>query len=216
VVIAGTVKVATIPIPKKFLLLRHKSLPLTHILKEMNIYSNNNMAEMLAKSIGGAQVTAALAAKSANVPIEEIQIVNGSGLGVENRISPHAVCAMLMEVERFLQPHKLTVADIFPVSGRDKRGTMYARQMPVGAAIKTGTLREVSALAGVLPTRDRGQVWFAIINRGGDVYGFRKQQDEMITSLTQKWGTLSSANPNTTNPSALLGDPKRNEKVSGV
>jgi D-alanyl-D-alanine carboxypeptidase/D-alanyl-D-alanine-endopeptidase (penicillin-binding protein 4) len=216
VAIAGTVQVATIPVLKKFSLLRHRSLPLTHILREMNIYSNNTMSEMLARSIGGAQVTAQVAANSAGVPIDEIQLVNGSGLGVENRISPRAATALLMAVDRFLQPHQLTVADLFPVSGRDKRGTMQARKIPVGAAIKTGTLRDVSALAGVLPTRDRGQVWFAIINRGGDVEGFRAQQDQLLGQLTQKWGLLPTANASKAQTPGLLGDPKRNEKISGV
>ncbi|NEQ21002.1 MAG: D-alanyl-D-alanine carboxypeptidase [Microcoleus sp. SIO2G3] len=215
VAIAGTVKVATIPLPKKFLILRHRSVSLTQILKEMNIYSNNAMAEMLAKSVGGAKVTAQIAANSAGVPLEEIHLVNGSGLGVDNRISPHAACAMLMAVQRFLEPHKLSVADIFPVAGRDKRGTMQARNMPVGSAIKTGTLRDVSALAGVMPTRDRGEVWFAIINRGGDVDGFRRQQDELLGRLSKQWGTSPTANVSTTPTTTLLGDPKRNEKISG-
>jgi D-alanyl-D-alanine carboxypeptidase/D-alanyl-D-alanine-endopeptidase (penicillin-binding protein 4) len=122
---------------------------------------------------------------------------------------------MLMAVQRFLQPHKLDVADIFPVAGRDKRGTMQARNLPIGSAIKTGTLRDVSALAGVMPTRDRGEVWFAIINRGGDVEGFRKQQDELLGHLSKQWGTSPTANVGTTPATALLGDPKRNEKISG-
>jgi D-alanyl-D-alanine carboxypeptidase/D-alanyl-D-alanine-endopeptidase (penicillin-binding protein 4) len=216
VAIAGTVQVATIPVLKKFSLLRHRSLPLTHILREMNIYSNNTMAEMLARAVGGAQATAQVAANSAGVPLDEIQLVNGSGLGVENRISPRAATALLMAVDRFLQPHQLTVADLFPVSGRDKRGTMQARKIPVGTAIKTGTLRDVSALAGVLPTRDRGQVWFAIINRGGDVEGFRAQQDQLLGQLTQKWGLLPTANASKAQTPGFLGDPKRNEKISGV
>ncbi|MCA1990980.1 MAG: D-alanyl-D-alanine carboxypeptidase [Coleofasciculus sp. S288] len=216
VMIAGVIKPTATPIPKKNLLLRHKSLSLIHILREMNIYSNNAVSEMLAKSVGGAQVTAELAAKGASVPQDEILLVNGSGLGMENRISPRAATAMLMAIERYLEPHNLTVADLFPVSGRDKRGTMYARHMPLGSAIKTGTLREVSALAGVLPTRDRGLVWFAIINRGGDVGGFRQQQDLFLTSLSQKWGIQPPANLTATEINRLLGDPKRNEKISVV
>jgi D-alanyl-D-alanine carboxypeptidase/D-alanyl-D-alanine-endopeptidase (penicillin-binding protein 4) len=123
---------------------------------------------------------------------------------------------MLIAIEQFLQPHQLSVADMFPVSGRDKRGTMEARHMPVGTAIKTGTLNTVSALAGVMPTRDHGQVWFAIINRGDDVEGFRVQQDELLKSLSQKWGTLLSTNASKPSAPPLLGDPKRNETISGV
>src|ERR671933_2061943 len=189
VAIAGGIKVASFPIPKKLLLIRHRSIPLTDILREMNIHSNNDMAEMLTKSMGGSEERTKLAVKSAAISPDELQLVNGSGLGVENMISPHAVCAMFIAIDRFLQPYKLSVTDVFPVSGRYKNGTMFARHIPLGTAIKTGTLGQVSALAGVIPTRDRGRVWFAIINRGTDVDGFRKQQDEFLQRLVQQWGT---------------------------
>jgi D-alanyl-D-alanine carboxypeptidase/D-alanyl-D-alanine-endopeptidase (penicillin-binding protein 4) len=216
VAIAGTVQVATNPVPKTTLLLRHKSLPLSDILKELNIYSNNAMSEMLTKVMGGAKERSKLAAKSANVPLEEIQLVNGSGLGVENRLSPHAVCAMLKTVEQFLQPHQLSTLDIFPVAGRDKRGTMEGRRIPVGSAVKTGTLNQVSALAGFLPTRDRGQVCFAIINGGTDVEGFRVQQDELLGRLAKHWGIVPMTDANKGEFRAQLGDPKRNVIVSGL
>lgn len=211
--IAGGLKIATAPIPKTVLLIRHKSLPLTQILKEMNIYSNNEMSEILARNLGGPQITAQIAAKSADIPPAEIQMVNGSGLGVENRISPRAVCAMLTTVDRFLQPHKLSIDDIFPVAGREHRGTMQARKLPLGTAIKTGTLNTVSALAGRMPTRDRGQVWFSIINGGGDVEGFRVQQDELLARLSQGWGTSPTVKVGPASEDAFLGDPKRIEKI---
>jgi len=232
IAIAGGVKVLTpsSPVnqvdfggfPKQILLLRHHSMSLAHILKEMNIYSNNEMAEMLSNSLGGASVVAQLGAKSAGVPQQEIQLINGSGLGVENRISPRAVCGMLMAMERSLQPHNLTVADLFPVAGRDRRGTMAYRKLPPGTIIKTGTLREVSALAGVVPTRDRGPVWFAIINKGGNVDNFRTQQDIIVQKLVKQWGmapTLPVAlapSPGTSDAPKHLGEPTRNEIISGV
>ena len=171
------------------ILLRHRSLTLTQLLKEMNIFSSNEMAESLAESLGGAQVVRTLAAKEAGVPLGEIQLINGSGLGVENRISARAVCGMLMALQRKLQPLGLTIGDFFPVSGRDRNGTMSRRHLPQATVIKTGTLRDVSALAGVMPTRDRGLVWFTIINRGNDVMGLRAKQDRLLQSLSQQWGT---------------------------
>lgn len=216
IAIAGGLKVATVPIPKTILLLRHNSLPLTQILKEMNIYSNNEMAEILARNLGGPQITAQIAAESADIPQGEINMVNGSGLGVENRISPRAICAMLTTVDRFLQSHNLSVDDIFPVAGREHRGTMQARKLPLGTAIKTGTLNTVSALAGRMPTRDRGQVWFSIINWGGDVEGFRVQQDELLARLSQGWGTSPTVKVSPSSEDAFLGDPKRIEKIPGL
>ncbi|HAX87420.1 MAG TPA: D-alanyl-D-alanine carboxypeptidase [Cyanobacteria bacterium UBA11370] len=211
--IGGEVKVAKIPLPKTILLLRHQSPSLAQILREMNIYSHNALSEMLGTSVGGAEVVAQIAAQLAGVPQAEIQLINTSGLGVENRISPHAATAMLMAVERFLEPYQLNIADVFPLAGYDHHGTMRTRKLPLGTAMKTGTLREVSALAGVVPTRDRGLVWFAIINRGGNIWEFRRQQDQLLGELSQKWGTLPVFDPSPTQSPLVFGDPKRIQSV---
>lgn len=216
VVISGSVQMATLLVPKQILLLRHHSLPLSQILQEMNIYSNNEMAEMLAQLLGGAQFVQSSAAKAAGVPQSEIQLVNGSGLGVENRISPRAVCAMLMAIQRELLPHQLSVADLFPMAGREHRGTMATRRIPTGTVVKTGTLSDVSALAGVMPTRDRGLVWFAIINRGTNVEGLRAGQDQLLQRLLQQWRVAPAlpaalTSQPVSNTTSHLGAPSRNE-----
>lgn len=194
VAIAGSVQVVnfgTALLPQQTLLLRHHSLPLSDILKLMNLYSNNVIAESLAGSLGGAQVMAQQASVIAGFPIQEIVLSNGSGLGVENRISPRAVCMMFAAVQRYLQPYNLTIADLFPISGTDL-GTIDGRKIPTASVVKTGTLNDVSALAGVLPTRDRGLLWFTIINRGTDLDGLRAGQDRLLQALTSQWGVPAS------------------------
>ncbi|MDJ0735751.1 MAG: D-alanyl-D-alanine carboxypeptidase [Nostocaceae cyanobacterium] len=188
VVIGGTVKLETQPNAQKTLLLRHRSLPMKRLIREMNVFSNNDIAEMLAQAVGGATVVQSQAAQLAGVPASEIQLINGSGLGVDNRISPRAASAMFMTLQREAQAYNLNIGDLFPTAGVDRRGTlMYGnRQIPNATVIKTGTLNNVSALAGVIPTRDRGLVWFAIINRGYKVSAFRKQQDKLLQNLLKK------------------------------
>ena len=185
VVIAGTIKVEAQANPQQTLLVHHRSLPLKQIIKEMNVYSNNDIAEMLAQSVGGAPVVQATAAKLARVPEAEIQLINGSGLGPENRISPRAICAMFMAMQQEALANQLTLADLFAMSGFDHRGTLHGRHIPQATVIKTGTLRDVSALAGVMPTRDRGLVWFAILNRGPNVSAFRTGQDQLLQNLVK-------------------------------
>jgi serine-type D-Ala-D-Ala carboxypeptidase/endopeptidase (penicillin-binding protein 4) len=185
VVIKGDVKLATTPPPGN-VLIRHRSLPVKQIINEMNVFSNNDIAQMLADAVGGHTVVQAEAAKLAKVPQSEIQLINGSGLGVENRISPRAACAMIMALQRIAAPYNMTISDMMPTAGYDSRGTTHARKMPKATPFKTGTLRDVSALAGVLPTRDRGLVWFAIINRGPQVMAFRQEQDKFLTELQKK------------------------------
>jgi D-alanyl-D-alanine carboxypeptidase/D-alanyl-D-alanine-endopeptidase (penicillin-binding protein 4) len=41
-----------------------------------------------------------------------------------------------------------------------------------------------------LPTRDRGLIWFVIMNRGSDVDRLRVQQDQFLQGLTQQWGSV--------------------------
>jgi serine-type D-Ala-D-Ala carboxypeptidase/endopeptidase (penicillin-binding protein 4) len=188
----------------------HQSLPLSEILKQMNIYSNNYIAQMLADFVGGASQVAAYTAKITQVDPKEIQLINGSGLGEENRLSPRAVCKMLVEIDRLLQPYNLQVSDLFPVAGRDRIGTIKDRQLPLGTTIKTGTLDRVSALAGAIDTEDRGRVWFAIVNNGREVDYFRQQQDRLLQNLVQNWQLRPQNFTSSDRPTWYLGDPKRN------
>lgn len=116
-------------VPASQLLLKRRSLPLAEILKQMNVHSDNEIAQILADNLGGANIVQQQATWAAGVPGEEVQLVNGSGLGVENRMSPRAACAMMQAIGRYLQTAELTVADLFPVSGRDK-GTLEYRHIP--------------------------------------------------------------------------------------
>ncbi|MBW4471330.1 MAG: D-alanyl-D-alanine carboxypeptidase [Stenomitos rutilans HA7619-LM2] len=220
VAIAGSVQVVNYGVgllPKQILLLRHHSLPLSHILKLMNIYSNNVIAESLANSLGGGTVVAQQAAIAAGVPQDEVRLRNGSGLGTENQISPRAICAMFTTIQRYLQFRNLTIADLFPISGMDG-GTIDYRKIPQAAVVKTGTLNDVSALAGVVPTRDRGFVWFAMLNRGTDLDDLRDRQDQLLQAIVKQWGAVSTRplplSPSNVQPvSSLLGATDRNEAV---
>lgn len=214
--VAGSVRVPRGIIPNQQLLLRRFSMPLAEMLKQMNVHSKNELSEAISEQIGGASAVRKLAAKASGVPLEEIQIINGSGLGLENRISPRAAVAMFVAIQRELIPYKLNITHLFPVAGRDK-GTLLDRDTPTHTIVKTGSLWQASALAGVLPTRDRGLVWFAIINGGWDIEGFRVQQDEFLQQLIQQWGAVKIL-PFTVNNSsevpknlAKIGQLERNE-----
>jgi D-alanyl-D-alanine carboxypeptidase/D-alanyl-D-alanine-endopeptidase (penicillin-binding protein 4) len=169
-------------------LVQHQSLPLWQLLKRMNIYSNNAMAEMLAAAVGGAGIVSQKAAQAAGVSRSEIRLINGSGLGQQNQISARAAVAMMIATHNRAIESGLTIADLFPMSDCNC-GTIKDRNLPSGAIVKTGTLSDVSALAGVIQTRDRGAVWFAILNRGnGDVGFFHQIQDQVLQTLRQVWG----------------------------
>ncbi|MGB3404517.1 MAG: D-alanyl-D-alanine carboxypeptidase [Microcoleaceae cyanobacterium] len=212
VAIAGTVQ-PLFSAPQFQPVIRHQSLSLAEIIKQMNIYSNNLMSEMLAETVGGAQAVRQQAAAAAGVPVEEILLINGSGLGHENQISPRAAVGMFMALHQKLRGTDLTVADLFPVSGRDL-GTLEFRQIPTHSPVKTGSLFDVSALAGAIPTRDRGVVWFAIINRGTGLDNLRSHQDWLLQQLVSQWGSPvilpTAIQPNIDGRRPSLGDTSRN------
>jgi len=189
VVIDGTVKVLPSAPDTTKPVMRHQSYPLAELAKRMNMYSNNEMAEAIANSVGGAAVVAKKAAELAGVPENEIKLINGSGLTYENRISPRAATAMFRAVENYLKPHNMTIADVFAVIGEDK-GILEQRKIPKLAVVKSGSLDTVSALAGALPT-EKGTIWFTLMNGDGDLNVFRKQQDVFLTGVASKWGTLN-------------------------
>lgn len=208
--ILGRVRASQIRPENARLLLRHQSLTLTELLRQMNIYSNNVMSEMLAELLGGPAAVDAINTKITGVGAEEIQLINGSGLGVENRLSPRAVIEILKALDRKLANQPIKVADLFPVGGRDTKGTMQWRAIPKGVVIKTGTLAQVSALAGEIPTQERGKVWFVIMNAGsGNIEGFRNQQDRVLQALDQHWQILPEATKGSIPARAFLGDPSR-------
>jgi serine-type D-Ala-D-Ala carboxypeptidase/endopeptidase (penicillin-binding protein 4) len=212
--VTGTVLVAPEMPQNADVIIKHRSLLLPDIIREMNIYSNNEIAQMLADSVGGHEKVMEITADTAGFTPSEIQLINGSGLGVQNQIAPHAVSQIFRAIHRLAKPQNLTAADLFPASGNDSKGSMLDRKMPIGTTVKTGTLNEVSALTGALPTRDRGLVWFTIINRGTQIPQLRQQQDRLLQTLQTNWGqpTVSPwgiARHNITPP--YLGDPERNE-----
>lgn len=191
IAIAGSVKVATNPSIAQTLI-RHRSLPLPELLKKMNRYSNNAMAEMVALAVGGAKVVALKSAQAAGVPQQEVILVNGSGLSPENRISPRAVCAMFLAIEQYLKPSQMTVGDIFAIVGEDA-GILDQRKLPKGLVTKSGSLNEVSALAGALPTSQKGVVWFVVMNGGGaNLEGFRAGQESLVNTFANQWGAVSA------------------------
>ncbi|MEM9264586.1 MAG: D-alanyl-D-alanine carboxypeptidase [Cyanobacteria bacterium P01_F01_bin.13] len=198
-------------------LVRHKSLPLAVILKAMNIYSNNVMAEMVANLSGGPANVVKIAEQIGVTP-GEISLINGSGLGEDNQLSARAVIILMQAIQTRLQTQGLNFADLFPVSGKDV-GTLIDRTIPTNASVKTGSLAVVSALAGAFPTEKKGLVWFAIINYGSGLETLRARQDRLLAAIETQWGKANQipkqikATLQFNQGPYRLGDPKRNEII---
>lgn len=189
--IAGTVRVVSDPPENARLRIRHESIPVAGLLKQMNRYSNNAIAHTFAKAMGGADVVVREVLAATGVPEEEIQLINGSGLGKENQISPRTAVAMYLAINRELASRNMTVSDVVAIAGVDE-GILLVRPLPRLATIKSGSLNGVSTISGGLPTRDRGVVWFAMMNGGTDTETLRSTQEALLQALESQWGAVDT------------------------
>lgn len=174
------------------LLVEHESAPLTSILKALNSYSNNAMADILARQMGGLSVMRQTVAPL--VPSGEMQVETASGLGRGNQFSSRAVVELLMALSERATAAGLQLEDWLPVVGEDP-GTLRRRTAPAGTAAKSGTLNSVATLAGILPDR----TYFVLLNQGWDLATIRDQQDRLLREMLQVSVDLDSLKADASN-----------------
>jgi PBP4 family serine-type D-alanyl-D-alanine carboxypeptidase len=161
-------------------------------LVELDRESDNFAAEVLLKDLGAeagaggstaagaAVVTRVLA--SAGVPLKGVRIVDGSGLSLNDRLTPRALATLLRLVwsDRDLRQafvHALPVAGISgTLDDRMQRGPAHGV-----VRAKTGTTNRSSALSGYVGDR----YVFSILQNGFPVsaWAARKAQDRFATAL---------------------------------
>lgn len=172
----------------------HSSANLRDILFAQNAHSINLTAERVGEAVGGPKGVEAFLTGSVGIPPSEISISRTSGLDY-NRITPRSTVHLLQVLMQWLAQRNMEPEDIMPVAGIDA-GTLRSRFKSAdyrGAIVgKTGTLPStdggVSTLAGIMYTRDRGPILFAIFNTRGSVKAYRQLQDSLLQELIQESG----------------------------
>ena len=155
----------------------------------MNQPSDNFMAEMLIKVLGAqfgdrgstAAGTGVIAEELAVLGIEP-SVVDGSGLSRADRTSPRDVVTLLSE-------HDADAAFTGSLAVAGRTGTIASRMRGTSAQdrcrAKTGTLHDVSALAGYCTTAGGNQVAFAFLMNYVSPWNARVLQDRMAVALAQ-------------------------------
>jgi D-alanyl-D-alanine carboxypeptidase/D-alanyl-D-alanine-endopeptidase (penicillin-binding protein 4) len=138
------------------------------LVERMLVRSDNDLAESLAHAVaiergqpasfagGSAAMAQVLAAKG----VDTSGLADGSGLSRLDRLAPSAVTSLLVQAASGEDPRLAPLLDGLPVSGFV--GTLADRYRagepgaPAAGAVraKTGTLNDVSALAGLVRTAD--------------------------------------------------------------
>ena len=154
--VTGKITTGSVPAGLAPVYVHRQSRPLSEILRELLLGSNNYVAnqvflEIGAKSLGGPvsldkSVAVARKMLAANDLADAIQLEEGSGLSRGNRFTARGLAKML---------------NLFaPNAGLLKSGT--------GASYKTGTLEGVRTLAGYANTATHGLVRFVIALKGNN------------------------------------------------
>ncbi|MFT3953384.1 MAG: D-alanyl-D-alanine carboxypeptidase/D-alanyl-D-alanine-endopeptidase [Piscinibacter sp.] len=147
---------------------------LSEVIREINKFSNNVMAQQLFLSLGLARGGSGtpeasrevlrrwLAERIGRPQAEGVVIDNGSGLSRETRLSAQQLARLLQSAWGSAVMPELMAS--LPVSGLD--GTLTRSKAPPGRAhLKTGSLRDVAGVAGyVLAQGGRRYVVVAIVN----------------------------------------------------
>ena len=172
-VVEGGVRQGPLPARAR-LLMAAPSLPLSEVIADINKRSNNVMAQQLMLTLAAqrhvparmADGRAAVAAwwqrfVGAGTPAPVLD--NGSGLSREERITPAALARMLQNANQHAESATyIQSLSIAGVDGTTQRMHERGLQQLIGNAwLKTGTLRDVSSVAGYV-TGQSGQRYVVV------------------------------------------------------
>lgn len=175
------------------------SRPLTAIVKDLNKYSVNFIAEMLLKFLGATfRGEPGTAAKGVQVVKEEfltgkvgvstqgMVMADGSGLSPLNRISPKMFSGLLSYMYRNYQYRPEFEASL-ATAGVDGTLRERMRHTPAEGLLraKTGFINGVSSLSGYTVTRDSEPIAFSLLINGyKNLWTAREVQDKISILLT--------------------------------
>jgi D-alanyl-D-alanine carboxypeptidase/D-alanyl-D-alanine-endopeptidase (penicillin-binding protein 4) len=179
-------------------LAEYESKPIQDILADMNKFSNNYIAEMIAKnistqsgkkpgSIEGGMLELKRYMSSVGAPDSEFELYNPSGLTRDNKMSSYALWRVLEDLKNDFQLQPELVSSL-PIAGVD--GTLKNRMKNSVAErwvrAKTGYLNSTVALAGYAGRRNGDVVSFVFIFNGSvDESKVRLVFDRMAASLVE-------------------------------
>jgi serine-type D-Ala-D-Ala carboxypeptidase/endopeptidase (penicillin-binding protein 4) len=171
--LSGRWRIGQVPASRNAPFYVHRSRPLGDVIRMVNKYSNNVMTRHLELTLGaemyGAPATADKGVRAIHevlgqrgVDTEGLVVSNSAGLSRDSRISARQLAALLRAgwQSRFMPEYMSSLA----ITGLD--GTVRRRLPGTPAAgrmhLKTGTLNDVSAVAGYA-VQESGQRWLVVV-----------------------------------------------------
>lgn len=179
---------------------RVRSMPLQHLVYEMLLVSDSNIAEVLARNTAiarglpptwgsvGPALTGAL--HDAGFDVADCTLADGSGLSRNTVLRADLITQVLRAAEGPGQyPALSLIAESLPRAGRtgtlrEDDGWFTADQRVTGRVrAKTGTLRDVCALSGYLDHDDGRRSAFSLLVNGIDGWSARPTVGALVAGL---------------------------------
>jgi serine-type D-Ala-D-Ala carboxypeptidase/endopeptidase (penicillin-binding protein 4) len=168
------------------------SPPMAALVGLTNRPSDNYLAESLVKGLGARFAGAGSTAVGAAVVKQTVAgdgahpaVVDGSGLSRSDQTSPHDVVRVLIGVRNDADGAPFRAS--LPIAGRS--GTLRTRMRGTPAAgrcqAKTGTLSNVSSLAGYCQALDGHDIVFALLTNNLPLGAAHAEQDKFAAALVR-------------------------------
>lgn len=189
-----------------------RSAPLGRLIAMINHRSHNLSAELALRTIGrmtghaGTYASGALAVQrfltaDVGIPAGAVQVSDGSGLSLLDETTPRALIQLLAFMRR--APEGVAFYQSLPVVGAGIRERMVDTPAQGRLRAKTGTLREVSALAGYVTTEGGEELAFAIVVNGApSIRRARLVQDSIGARLSALTRSVPAGTPSRTTAGA--------------
>jgi serine-type D-Ala-D-Ala carboxypeptidase/endopeptidase (penicillin-binding protein 4) len=174
------------------LLLVFYSHPLREILLYMNAHSSNFTADRVGSLVGGPAGVRQFLIDELKLPPEEVQLATVSGRE-QNRMSARGIMTVLRALVDETRRLGLEPVHILPIADEDN-GTLRRRftgtSLESAVLGKTGTLTpEVDggmvSLAGIIYTRDAGELAFVMLDQGDRLAENRDAEDKLLEEIVK-------------------------------
>lgn len=184
--------------------IKYKSSSLVSYLKEMNVDSNNYIADALFYVLGGYTEFKKFQAHQLGLSSQDLNMLTGSGLGFkmmgersDNMGSCYAVLKALRYTDLLFQKLNLNLGSLFLVAGKDQGTFDMDADFKQSLVVKTGRLYETTALnsAGLFSNANGFKIYFAYLSSDFDNDNeskYKNYRNSFISSLISAYSSASN------------------------
>jgi len=179
-------------------ILVQNSPPLSDIIRETNVKSNNGYAEQIfrylalkkfkiATSNGAVEVVRAFW-KSKGLPVEQLFMYDGCGLSPVDAVSSAFYVDLLVYMQT-ISSNKEAFFNSLPVSGKSGTLTGFLQKTPLQGKVhaKSGTISRVKCYAGYIDSKGLNYVFAIMVNNpNGTSKAVTRKMEEFLLSIVQR------------------------------